>query len=404
MAEYSIITAEAGQIAAAGTQINEGLFNEFVRWINREEKTTRTYLKNLKQFLAWMKWAGITQPTRNDILSYQSFLSAEHAAIVLDPTSAQGWKYRTDNSGAVILVKYRANTVRQYLRSVCQLFTWLADFKSCPNIARNIRLPKLDTSAAHRRQALPLSAVSEIEHSIERTGEQKTEQAKAAKKDTAGRIQRSTEQGKRLYAMYMLAVNAGLRTIEISRAKVKDLETTGGQTWLYIWGKGHAEPDRKQPLAAEVVEAIKDYLQSRTDKPTGSSPLFVSTGNRSGGKAIAATTISTMLKKAMQRAGYDSERLTAHSLRHTTATGMLKASHNNIYEVQQYMRHDDPRTTEIYTHETEDAQSSRAGMAAQLYNLFHGIQTDARESLETMLDRMSAEQIEKLEQIAAAFV
>ena len=219
MAEYNIIAAGAGQIATTGTTINEGLFNEFVRWINREEKTTRTYLKNLKQFLAWMKWAGITQPTRDDILAYQRFLSAEHEAIVLDPASAQGWKYRTDNSGAIILVKYRANTVRQYLRSVCQLFTWLADFKGCPNIARNIRLPKLDANAAHRRQALPLSAVSEIEHSIERTREQKTEQAKAAKKDTAGRIQRSTEQGKRLYAMYMLAVNAGLRTIEISRAK-----------------------------------------------------------------------------------------------------------------------------------------------------------------------------------------
>lgn len=404
MTEYSIISTQAQQITAAEPAINEGLFVEFVTWINRSEKTTRTYLKNLKQFLAWMKWAGITQPTRADILNFQQFLSTEHAGIILDPTSAQGWTYRTDNSGAPVMVKYRANTVRQYLRSVCQLFTWLADCKGYANIARNIRLPKLDATATHRRQALPLSAVSEIEHSIERTGKQSAEQARTAEKDTAGRIQRTDEQSKRLYAMYLLAVNAGLRTIEISRAKVKDLETTGGQTWLYIWGKGHTEPDRKQPLAPEVVVAIKDYLQSRKDRPTGNSPLFVSTGNRSGGKAIATTTISTMLKRAMQQAGYDSERLTAHSLRHTTATGMLKASHNNIYDVQQYMRHNDPRTTEIYTHETEEAQSTRAGMARQLYNIFHGIQADARESLESLLDKMSAEQIEKLEQIAAAFV
>ena len=404
MTEYNIITTQAQQITAAEPAINEGLLVEFVTWINRSEKTTRTYLKNLKQFLAWMKWAGVTQPTRADILNFQQFLSEEHEGIILDPTSAQGWTYRTDSNGAPVVVKYRTNTVRQYLRSVCQLFTWLADCKGYANIARNIRLPKVDATATHRRQALPLSAVSEIEHSIERNSLQRTEQAKTAEKDTAGKIQRTDEQGKRLYAMYLLAVNAGLRTIEISRAKIKDLETTGGQTWLYVWGKGHTEPDRKQPLAAEVVEAIKEYIAARKDKPTGNSPLFVSTGNRSGGKAIATTTISTMLKRAMQQAGYDSERLTAHSLRHTTATGMLKASHNNIYDVQQYMRHNDPRTTEIYTHETEEAQSTRAGMAKQLYNIFHGIQTDARESLEGMLDKMTAEQIEKLEQIAAAFV
>ena len=58
-------------------------------------------------------------------------------------------------------------------------------------------------------------------------------------------MKRSTEQGKRLYAMYLLAVNAGLRTIEISRANIKDLETKGGKTWLYIWGKGHSEADQK---------------------------------------------------------------------------------------------------------------------------------------------------------------
>lgn len=65
--------------------------------------------------------------------------------------------------------------------------------------------------------------------------QERTQAAQEARKDTAGRMQRSGEQGKRLYAIYLLAVNAGLRTIEISRANVKDLETKGGQSWLYIW-------------------------------------------------------------------------------------------------------------------------------------------------------------------------
>ena len=99
--------------------------------------------------------------------------------------------------------------------------------------------------------------------------------------------------------MYLLAVNAGLRTIEISRANIKDLEIKGGNAYLYVWGKGHTEADTKKPIAYEVYTAIQEYLNNRSDYITANSPLFVSTGNRSGGKRIASTTISTMLKRAM---------------------------------------------------------------------------------------------------------
>lgn len=125
----------------------------------------------------------------------------------------------------------------------------------------------------------------QIENSIAQKAQEATQAAADAAKDTAGRMQRSTEQGKRLYAMYLLAVNAGLRTVEISRANVKDIVTKGSSTWLYIWGKGRTEPDQKKAIAPEIMAAIKDYMQSRTDRPTGNSPLFVSTGNRSGRQA-----------------------------------------------------------------------------------------------------------------------
>ena len=225
-------------------------------------------------------------------------------------------------------------------------------------------------------------------------------QAEAAAKDTAGRIQRSTEQGKRLYAMYLLSVNAGLRTIEISRANEKDLETKGGQTWLYIWGKGRTEPDQKKPIAPEVAAAIRDYLESRTDRPTTASPLFVSTGNRSGGKRIATTTISTMLKRAMQEAGFNSERLTAHSLRHTAGTAVQELT-GDIYTTQKYMRHSNPATTEIYLH--NDTEKNEIGIAQRLYNLFHGKDNESpKEKLAQVIDRLNPAQIEKLAGIAAA--
>lgn len=387
------------QEIAPAQQFSSSLFADFVQWIDRSEKTTRSYLTNLRQFMAWLKYAAVTNPLRQDIISYRQWLTVEHDAITLDPGSVNGWTYRTDASGNPIKINCKPNTVAQYLRSVCQFFRWTAANNLYPDIAANIHAPKV-THDTHKKDALTAKEVLTIETSITERAQERERNAQEAQKDTAGRMQRSTEQGKRLYAMYLLAVNAGLRTVEISRANIKDLETKSGQTWLYIWGKGHTEPDQRKPIAPEVAEAIKDYLQSRTDKPTTASPLFVSTGNRSGGKRIAPTTISTMLKRAMQEAGFDSERLTAHSLRHTAGTAVQELT-GDIYTTQKYMRHSNPATTEIYLH--NDTEQQEAGIAQQLYNLYHGTGSkDHRAQLEQIIDRMTPQQLEQLAGIAAA--
>lgn len=377
---------------------NPGLFDDFKAWIDRSEKTARSYTTNFRQFIAWLKYAAIRNPQRQDIISYRQWLTAEHEAIKLDTQSVTGWKYRTDSAGNRLKITCKPNTIAQYLRSVCQFFRWTAANNLYPDIAANIHAPKLRHDR-HSKEALTAPEVLAIEKSIAQRAQERTQAAQNAQKDTAGRIQRSTEQGKRLYAMYLLAVNAGLRTVEISRANIKDLVTKGGQTWLYIWGKGHTEPDQRKPLAPEVAAAVKEYLKSRTDKPTGNSPLFVSTGNRSGGKRIAPTTISTMLKRAMQEAGFDSERITAHSLRHTAGTNVQEIT-GDIYKTQKYMRQSNPATTEIYLH--NDTEKAEAGIAQQLYNHYHGSGADNRAKLEQLINRMTPQQLEQLTGIAAA--
>lgn len=392
------------QEMATAQEFNPSLIHDFIAWIDRSEKTTRSYLTNLKQFITWLRYAAITTPQRNDIISYRQWLTVEHDAITLDNNSVTGWKYRTDATGNPIKINCKANTVAQYLRSVCQFFRWTAANNHYPDIAANIHAPKIKHDT-HKKGALTAKEVLTIEASITERAAERQQAAQEAQKDTAGRMQRSTEQGKRLYAMYLLAVNAGLRTIEINRANIKDLETKGGQTWLYIWGKGHTEPDQRKPLAPEVAAAIKDYLQSRTDRPTSAAPLFVSTGNRSGGKRIATTTISTMLKRAMQEAGFDSERLTAHSLRHSAAQAALQASGDNIYTAQKYLRHSSPATTEIYLHEDERTEKAEANIAQDIYNLYHGTSsTDSRGKLEQLISRLTPQQLEQLAGIAAAMV
>lgn len=65
-------------------------------------------------------------------------------------------------------------------------------------------------------------------------------------------------------------------------------------------------------------------------------------------------------------AGYDSDRLTAHSLRHTSGTGAYKAT-GNIYLAQKHQRHCDPSTTEIYIHAEERQERNTE---QQVYNYY----------------------------------
>ena len=372
-------------------------FTDFIQWIDRGERTTKTYLNNLKQFASWIKYRGIERPERGDILNYKEWLQLEHEAIQLDPQNVTGWSYRTDSTGQPLKIICKANTAAQYIRSVCQFFKWAAANNLYPDIAQNIHAPKV-SNERHKKDCLKAGDVKKIEESIARYTADKKEKAGAAAKDTAGRLQRTDEQGKRLFAIYLLSVTAGLRTIEISRANIKDFEERDGRAWLYIWGKGRSEADQKKALAPAVAEAIKDYISSRTDRPTKTAPLFVSTGNRSGGKRIAATTISTMLKKAMQQAGYNSERLTAHSLRHTAGTA-VQALTSDLYTTQKYMRHSSPVTTERYLHNnTEDKE---AGIAARLYNYYHRNKEESgKEKLHSIIDTLTPEQVEQLINIA----
>lgn len=383
---------------APAQEITAALFNDFVAFIDRSEKTTRTYLTNLKQFMAWLKYEAIARPDRQDIISYRQWLITEHEAISFAPETIAGYIIRTDSTGNAVRITCKPTTVKGYLQSVKAFFSWTAANNLYPNVAANIHAPKIADS--HKKDSLTAEEVLTIEHSITQKAQEVTEQAANAAKDKTGKIQRSTEQGKRLYAMYLLAVNAGLRTIEISRANIRDLESKGGRTWLYIWGKGRSAPDQKKPIAPEVKEAIDEYLQSRTDSYTGSSPLFVSTGNRSHGQRIASTTISTMLKGAMVNAGFNSERLTAHSLRHSTAANVMEITGNNIYTAQQYLRHSSPKTTEIYLENDTAAQDE--AIAQQLYNHYHGAGTDSHAQLEAVTARLTPEQLAQLIGVAAA--
>ncbi len=381
-------------------EIRPSLFSTFVEWIDRGEATARTYCNHLKQFLAWTRYKSIVEPIREDIIAFRDWLISEHEGIMLDMEAPAGWKHRRDKAGKIIIISCTPNTAAQYLRSVQRFFRWTGTSGLYPDISANIRPPKVAQNV-HRRDALTAGEVMQVEESIRDTSREALLSAGESSKDTAGRIQRAGEQGARLLALYQLAFSAGLRTVELSRARVKDFEQKDGQYFLWIHGKGHSEADTRKPIAPEVAETIKAYLKTRGGQLAGTSPLFASTGNRSGGKRIAPRTIGSMIKKALRAAGLDSSRLTAHSLRHTAGT-LLHELTGNLFTVQRYMRHSNPATTEIYLH--TKTEKEEADLAARLFAMCHGGGTDERARLEGIINGLPPAKINQLADIAAAMV
>lgn len=332
-------------------QLQESWIDEFCLFLDRSKKTTESYTKNLRSFYTWMRMKEITAPVRNDILEYRSWLQSAHFAIKLDPATITGWNYQLDREGRRIRIACKPATVAAYIRSVKAFYSWLEIEKGILNITKQIQTPAVKYEEGHVRTGLEDEEIRHLIHSIE---------------SNQGSTQQEKEQRARIKALVLLAVTAGLRTIELSRATIGDLEERNGRAWLYIWGKGRTGATQRKALAQGTYEAIKEYLALRTDPMRSDSPLFRATGNRSDGGAVLPTTISTWIKRELQAAGFNSDKLTAHSLRHTAAHQALNVSNRNIYTTQLYMRHLNPATTEIYLR--EEKLKDEAGLADLIFS------------------------------------
>lgn len=78
---------------------------------------------------------------------------------------------------------------------------------------------------------------------------------------------------------------------------------------------------------------------------------------------MTTRSVSKTAKEAMKAAGYDSERLTAHSTRHTAVTLAL-LNGESLEKVKQFARHANMNTTLIYAHELEQDKNDCSDVIA----------------------------------------
>lgn len=302
MNEIAVI--ERNTALAAGREINGDLFTRWTMYLDAKPKTVQTYTRAIRQFFYYLQLNGITQPTRETVLAYRDSIKAEH----------------------------KPTTVQAYMNAVKLFFAWTAQEGLYPNIADRVKGAKLD-SGFKKDYLTPRQANKFLTT-----------------------IDRSTLRGKRDYAILSLMVTAGLRTIEVVRANIEDMRTVADFTALYIQGKGHEEKTDFVKLAAPVEDAIRDYLTAR-GKADPAAPLFISVAHRNGGERMTTRSVSRIAKDNLVNAGLDSDRLTAHSLRHTAATLNLMNG-GTVEETQQLLRHSNINTTLIYSHALERAKNN----------------------------------------------
>lgn len=285
-------------------RVDEVLFSRFIAYLDCKPKTIETYRKNLMPFFYWMRDNGITNPTFEDIKAYRDYL----------------------------LQHCKPTTTQAYIFIVRRFFQFTESEGLYPDVAGKIKGATLSNN--FKKDYLTSAQIKNI----------------------LGTIDDSTLQGIRDKTLVSLMATCGLRDIEVSRANVEDLRTLGDNVVLYVQGKGRDERNEFVIIPAKLEGAIRRYLKLR-DNADGSEPLFTSLSNNSKGGRMSTRSISGIVKNAMVAAGYDSERLTSHSLRHSAITLALLGG-ATLQEAQMFARHKSVNTTLIYSHNL-DAQRNK---------------------------------------------
>lgn len=285
--------------------IGAELFNRFISYLDASPKTIDTYKKSIRQLFNYFSFNGIKKPKREDILLYKEKLKGRGC---------------------------KPTTIQNYITACKIFFKWTSQEGYYPNIAEHIKGAKLDKE--HKKDYLTSSQV----------------------KDILGIIEKDNIKGLRDYAIILLMVTGGLRTIEIVRSNIEDLRALGSFTVLYVQGKGKEEKTEYIKVSSHVEKAIRTYLRVRGTMDE-TEPLFTSLSNNNKGKRLTTRSISEIVKDRLKKAGYNNSRLTAHSLRHTAVTLSLLAG-KDLTEVQQFARHVNISTTMIYNHSLDKAKNS----------------------------------------------
>jgi integrase len=151
-------------------------------------------------------------------------------------------------------------------------------------------------------------------------------------------------------------VQTSLRRSELIELNWCDVDLESERPSLLVrQGKG-AKP-RRQPLALQLAEELRQLRDEQ--QPAPSDPVFCGLA----GKRLQPTILAGIISRAAEGADL-AKRVTAHTLRHTSAT-WLRQQTGDARLVAAYLGHADLSTVSRYAHVAEDELHDAAAMLAK---------------------------------------
>jgi len=264
---------------------------------NLKEASKIRYRKSLKRYFEWVSKSRfhLSKITLTELLIYKSYLSEQKT------------------KEGTLLSKF---TVGAYLNAIKLFYEWANGKGLMFNPAKSLKAPKREKK--FKKEPLNLIQQKQLLEHFKKTS-------------------------LRNFAMCNLMIRCGLRTIEVCRLDISDLIIRSGKQILMIQGKGKDEKDNWVKITDKTYIPLIEYIGNRTD-----GPIFISESITGVKSRLIPGTVSKIIKAGLREIGIDVRNITAHSLRHTTATNLL-LNGATMEQTQETLRHADSRTTEGYT-------------------------------------------------------
>lgn len=331
MEQVTILHPQAPATLTGNANIT-AVIDVFANAQDRTPATRDLYARTVSAFFGWVEASGrtVANLTIADIIAYKEHL------------------FRAGKSSL---------TVASYINSIRRFYTWAEANKIYPNIAAGVHAPT--RKQEFKKQPLTVKKVAEL-------------------------LRYAATLSLRDYAIINLMARTGLRCVEVARANIGDIvyKTVGddNQRVLMVQGKGRDDKDNFVILDNAAYEPIAEYLNTRKGEPA-SEPLFISVSNHTAkeqhhehdtdynARRLSTRTISNVVKQALKYVGLDSHEFTAHSLRHTVGTNILRAG-GSLEQAQMTLRHANPATTEIYARMALQERRFTNGGESLISNLY----------------------------------
>jgi site-specific recombinase XerD len=143
--------------------------------------------------------------------------------------------------------------------------------------------------------------------------------------------------------LLILTYSAGLRRKEVQNITPGDIDIKRRMIFIK---NAKGKKDRYSIISSMLAELLEEYLEKYKPK------LFLFEGDKPGEK-YSYTSMSNVLKHTAKTAGIK-KRVHMHMLRHSFATHLIEGG-TDIRYVQELLGHNNLKTTERYTHVTDNA-------------------------------------------------